>query len=71
MNRDYFTGVFLIVLVMGIFILHTLIQIRDGRHNLEVNKGPRVYNSLKIIFSIPLLLMAIIILAILLKSILR
>lgn len=55
---------FLPLLVIGLFTVHSLIQIDKGRRDLQAQKGSKLGNYVLILLSVPILLLALLLMII-------
>jgi uncharacterized membrane protein len=60
-TTDKFTGMFIIFLVVGLFFVLAIMQINMGRKNLKKDGKISIYNLLRILCAIPILIMAVVV----------
>jgi len=60
----------LAAIVMSIFLIFTVLQMRTGTRNVQTKEGSKLYNILRIIFAIPLFIIALVALILVFISVL-
>ena len=65
---DDYSSFILVAFVVILFTVFAIMQLKIGADNLQNKEGSRLKNLLRLIFAIPILIVAIIILALVLIS---